>query len=210
MAKKTSTRGARDERSARLAQLKREQQAAERKRRLASYGAGGLVIALILGVVAFVIIREQMNKPDLSAVKSYDYTGSQHTSEAVKYKENPPVGGEHNPAWLNCGIYDSPVPSENAVHSLEHGAVWITYPEDLPEADVKKLEDETPDTYAILSPYKGIDTVFVSGWGKQLELTGADDNRLGAFVKEYRQSPQVPEPGAACTGGTDGTDDLVK
>ena len=38
----------------------------------------------------------------------------------------------------------------------------------------------------------------------QLALTGADDPRLEAFVKQYRQGPQTPEPGAACTGGSDG------
>ena len=26
-----------------------------------------------------------------------------------------------------------------------------------------------------------------------------------ALVKAYRQGPQTPEPGAACTGGTSGT-----
>ena len=42
-----------------------------------------------------------------------------------------------------------------------------------------------------------------SAWGKQIELTGASDPRLDEFIKAYRQGPQTPEPGAACTGGID-------
>ena len=35
----------------------------------------------------------------------------------------PPAGGPHDPAWLDCGVYDEPVRDENAVHDLEHGTV---------------------------------------------------------------------------------------
>jgi hypothetical protein len=58
----------------------------------------------------------------------------------------------------------------------------------------------------VLSPYPGLPApVVASAWGKQLKLTGADDPRLAAFIREYRQGPQTPEPGAACTGGLDPT-----
>ncbi len=58
--------------------------------------------------------------------------GAQHLEEPVTYTENPPVGGVHNPVWQNCGYYAAPIPNETAVHSLEHGAIWITYQPDLP------------------------------------------------------------------------------
>jgi hypothetical protein len=45
----------------------------------------------------------------------------------VDYPQSPPVGGPHNPIWQNCGFYSKPVRDEYAVHSMEHGAVWITY-----------------------------------------------------------------------------------
>ncbi len=59
------------------------------------------------------------------------------------------------PQWLNCGIYDQPVLNENAVHALEHGAVWITYNPDLSADDVQKLRDLMPSSYIVLSPYPG-------------------------------------------------------
>src|SRR3712207_9592687 len=44
----------------------------------------------------------------------------QHTEGSVDYPQSPPVGGEHNPIWQNCGLYEEPVRNETAVHSLEH------------------------------------------------------------------------------------------
>lgn len=200
---KTSTRNARQQR---LDQVRQEQRVAARRKGLAVWGSVAAAVALIVGIVGVTVWRDVSNRPSLSAVRSYSYSGAKHTTQKVAYRENPPVGGEHNPVWLNCGVYDKPVPKENAVHSLEHGAVWITYRPDLPKADVDKLKAATPSTYAILSPMEGLPApVVVSGWDKQLQLTGADDPRLALFVKTYRQSPGVPEPGALCTGGTDGT-----
>ncbi|MEO6018648.1 MAG: DUF3105 domain-containing protein [Knoellia sp.] len=193
--------------SDRVSQMRKEQQNKDRRRVLAIWGAAAVVVAIIVGAVTFAVIHGNANKPDLSAVKSYKFDAGSHTQAPVKYEENPPAGGPHSPVWLNCGVYDKPVPNENAVHSLEHGAVWITYRPDLPAADVAKLKKLTPDTYAVLSPYAGLPApVVISAWGKQLLLTGANDNRIEPFIKGYRQGPQTPEPGALCTGGTDGTD----
>ncbi len=187
----------------RAAQLKLEQAAAEKRRaRFIWIGATVLVLAIV-GTVAAVVVNDQRNRPSLEAVASFTYEGGRHVETPVTYAESPPVGGEHNPVWLNCGIYDAAVANENAVHSLEHGAVWITYKPDLPAADIEKLREVTPSTYAILSPFEGLTApAVVSAWGKQLTLTSVDDPRLTEFIKTYRQGPQTPEPGAACTGGT--------
>ena len=92
--------------SDRVSQMRKEQQKKDRRRVLAIWGAAAVVIAIIAGAVTFAVIHSNANKPDLSAVKSYKYDAGAHTQEPVKYKENPPVGGEHNPVWLNCGVYD--------------------------------------------------------------------------------------------------------
>jgi hypothetical protein len=123
---------------------------------------------------------------------------------ALDYTMSPPAGGPHNAVWLNCGVYSEPVPNENAVHDLEHGAVWITYAPDLSQSDIDKLKAKTPSTYAVLSPYEGLDApIAISAWGAQLKLTDPDDPALQAFIDRYWRAADAPEPGAPCTGGVD-------
>lgn len=201
----SKSRADRTERAAKVEQLRREQKRRERRRAVLIYSVTGLTVLLIVGGVVFSLVRTQANKPDLSAVKSYQVT-PEHVQTPVTYPQSPPAGGKHNPIWLNCGVYPTAVPNENAVHALEHGAVWITYRPDLPADQVGTLKAAVPSTYAVLSPFPGLTApVVASAWGKQLSLDGVDDPRLEAFIREYRQGSQAPESGAACTGGSDGT-----
>ncbi|WP_284536905.1 DUF3105 domain-containing protein [Nocardioides sp. T2.26MG-1] len=149
--------------------------------------------------------RETAEKSAPAGVKEYDVVAD-HVITEVEYEQTPPVGGAHNPLWLNCGAYDDPVFSENAVHSMEHGAVWITYDPALDEAAVAKLEESLPSTYAILSPFEGLPSpVVASAWGRQLVLESPDDPQLEEFIAEYRNGGVAPEIGAPCTGASDGT-----
>jgi predicted small secreted protein len=138
-----------------------------------------------------------------AGVTSYSNLSRDHTKEPVDYPQSPPVGGPHNPIWQNCGFYSKPVRDENAVHSMEHGAVWITYAPDLPKEQVETLRDIAhTNSYVLVSPYSDLPSqVVASAWGKQLHLNSADDPRLEQFVKAYQQGPQNPEPGAPCNGG---------
>lgn len=164
-----------------------------------------LVLVLIVGGVGWAISRA----PSLGAVKTYDELGRDHVGEAVDYEQDPPVGGDHNAASWDCGVYEEPVPKYHAVHSLEHGAVWLTYQPDLAADQVDMLRDLAGQEFMLLSPDPDQDSpVVATAWGTQLKLERADDPRIPLFIKEYRQGPQTPEPGAACTGGT--TTDLVQ
>lgn len=115
----------------------------------------------------------------------------------------PPIGGIHDPFWQNCGIYEEPVGDKHAVHSLEHGAVWITYHPDLDAAAVEHLRDlARGEEYVLLSPYPNLQSpVVLTAWGVQLELDDAMDERVEAFIDIYQEGPQTPEPGASCRGG---------
>jgi hypothetical protein len=201
----SATRRDRDDRQERLAKVRRQQQRADRRRALLIWGTGAVVVLAIVAAVTFAVLQARASTPSLADVQTFTVEQG-HVETPVTYAQTPPAGGQHNPVWLNCGVYDKPVPNENAVHSLEHGAVWVTYRPDLPTGDVETLKQKIPDTYMVLSPYPGLPApVVASAWGKQLRLTGADDPRLPAFIREYRQGPQTPEPGAACTGGLDPT-----
>ena len=137
-------------------------------------------------------------------VQRFDVDSRNHVQDRVEYPQTPPVGGEHNPVWQNCGFYSQPVVSELAVHSLEHGAVWITYRPDLPADQVATLRQLARRAYVLVSPWRGSplpSPVVASAWGLQLKAETAGDPAIAAFVEAYAGGPQSPEPGAPCTGG---------
>ena len=139
---------------AKVDEVRQEQRAKERRSRLILIAAVWAVVLLIAGIVGFTVYNDVSNRPTLDAVKTYTVTRD-HTTDPVTYAQTPPVGGNHAPTWLNCGVYTSPVKNELAVHALEHGAVWVTYDPDLPADQVAKLTAAIPDTYMVLSPYDG-------------------------------------------------------
>lgn len=167
---------------------------------------GVVVVAIVATFIALVVIdfRSGAAGGPPGGVEDIDVGESgQHTEGSVDYAQTPPAGGEHNSVWQNSGFYSEPVSAENAVHTLEHGAVWITYSPDLPDPQVNELRDVANSRDCVLvSPYPDLDSpVVASAWGKQLNLESADDPALNSFVGSYLQGPQTPEPGAACTGG---------
>ncbi|HWI02218.1 MAG TPA: DUF3105 domain-containing protein [Acidimicrobiales bacterium] len=122
-----------------------------------------------------------------------------HTTAPVSYPQVPPVGGLHDPVWQQCGFYDHPVPNEKAVHSLEHGAIWITYRPDLPRAEIDGLATLARSrNYILVSPWDaGLPApVVVTGWGRQLRLESTTDPRMTEFIRLY--AGQGPELNAAC------------
>lgn len=142
---------------------------------------------------------------EIDGVQTFE-NRSDHVQGAVTYEQTPPAGGPHNPYWLNCGVYTEPQPNENAVHSLEHGAIWITYnPDEVDEAGIDALKAVMPSSYALLSPYPGLDTpVAVSAWNHQLKVDDPSDPRISEFFTEYWRSQNAPEPNASCSGAIDG------
>lgn len=182
---------------------------APRRRRVLPLVVAVAGAAVLVGVAVTVplVVQHQRDAEaaagpvDLSAVREYDDLEVGHTTDDIDYPQSPPVGGPHDPAWLDCGAYDEPVRNENAVHDLEHGAVWITYEPGLDAADVDALAEALPQN-GILSPYPGLDApVVVTVWGRQLELDGADDPRLPLFIRTYGGGETAPEPFASCAGG---------
>jgi len=128
----------------------------------------------------------------------------EHVEEPVEYNRTPPLGGPHNPRWLACDVYSESVPHEFAVHSMEHGAVWLAHSPDLPEAQVGALEElaRTNEEYVLVSPEPDLAAPVVAAtWGAALEVESADDPRLEHFVRAYAGGGQGGEPGAPCRDG---------
>jgi len=176
---------------------------------IAAIAAVLVIIVAVAVPLAVGVVRDWTSSATdgtLDDVHVYGGLRADHTDDDVDYDQAPPVGGPHDPAWLNCGAYDVPVRDENTVHSLEHGTVWITYNDDVSEDDVRELEGLLPDE-GILSPYPAQDApVVITVWGRQLELESADDPRLELFLEEFGDGHTAPEPMASCFGGVDETE----
>lgn len=198
-----------NDRAAKVAALQRQAKVADRRRGSTIWLLLALVVALILGLVAWAVIDQNRNRPGMGDVQTYTGLGSDHINDqALTYDQAPPVGGDHNAAFWTCGIYTSQLPNHHVVHSLEHGAVWITYQPGLAQEQIDQLADLADQPYLILSPYEGQEfPVMVTAWGTQLGVESASDSRIEQFIRDYRQGPQTPELGASCDGGT--TEDLV-
>ncbi|WP_062800229.1 DUF3105 domain-containing protein [Williamsia muralis] len=154
---------------------------------------------------------------DIEGVEKRYYPAALHVvpTDRVRYSFSPPIGGRHDAIWAACTgvVYNAGIRSENAVHSLEHGAVWLTYnPEDLDAEAVESLAERVDGVdYTLLSPYPGLDRpVSVQSWGHQLKVDDADDPRIDQFITATKQNIQsgvypeapeetgYPEPGATC------------
>ena len=187
--------------------------ARRRRSRLTWWIVGSTAALVVIGLVAASIIFAP--KPatydaggtgaEIEGVETFT-NETKHVEGTVDYPQNPPAGGPHNQYWLNCGVYDQPQQNENAVHSLEHGAIWVTYDAARVSGDeLATLRSLLPSTYAILSPYEGLPSpIVVSGWNTQLKVDSASDPRIAEFFEEYWRSQNVPEHGAPCTGAIDG------
>jgi len=131
--------------------------------------------------------------------------GGKHKQGPIKYTISPPVAGEHNNDWMNCmgDVYDAPIASEHAVHSLEHGAVWVTYRPDLPKDQVDKLAAKVRGKEKLfMSPYEGLDKpISLQAWGYQLKVDNANDGRIDDFIKALRVNASVEGPNATCSQG---------
>ncbi|MCW2699458.1 MAG: hypothetical protein JWQ45_993 [Blastococcus sp.] len=140
---------------------------------------------------------------EIAGAKTYDYAaGQEHVTTPVEYPESPPVGGAHDGEWADCTgtVYDVDIRHENAVHSMEHGAVWITYnPDQVSDADVATLAALVDGTSGrMLSPYADLDSpISLQAWNTQLKLDSADDKRAKQFADLMTFKANL-EPGASC------------
>ncbi|RBY96569.1 DUF3105 domain-containing protein [Blastococcus sp. TF02-8] len=174
--------------------------------------AGAIVIALFaVGVLGYAVVKVRQANADkiesfdeISGGEVYEYEGGQHDDNPISYDQSPPVGGPHANLWADCTgtVYDVDIRHENAVHSLEHGAVWITYdPDEVSDADVAKLAKLVDGVSGrMLSPYEGQDSpISVQSWGHQLKVESAGDKRIKQFADLMTfKSDSFPEPGATC------------
>ena len=181
-------------------EIRREQLAREKRMRaLRIWVPIGVIVVALVGLLIYRATRPEVE----GTVVVESAIANQHDDTLViPFGGTPPTGGPHAPVWQNCGIYNTPVEGQYAIHSMEHGAVWITYNPDLPAEQIAALEDiARGETYLLVSPYPDQDSpIVLTVWDRQLELESASDPRIAEFIDRYKQA-RGPEAGAACTNG---------
>ena len=160
--------------------------------------AGVGLIGLLL--LLFLNLREP---PDIAGLMRFSGLSTAH-DDTVVYPPapRPPAGGVHASSWQNCGIYEEPIETKYVLHSLEHGAVWVTYPPDASADDVATLQTLARQrSYIILSPFEGQEAaVILTAWSLQLEVDSVSDRRIVQFLDRYERGPQTLEPLGSCSG----------
>jgi Protein of unknown function (DUF3105) len=183
------------------------------------------VVVFAAAVITYAVVQVNRSNADqvesvdeIDGVETFDYpAGQEHVTTPVDYAESPPVGGPHAPPpdWADCTgtVYDVDIRHENAVHSLEHGAVWITYdPEALSDDEIATLAGLVEgESGRMLSPYEGLDSpISIQSWGHQLKVDSVDDIRLKQFADFLTLNSEfTPEPGASCENPTFAANPLV-
>ncbi len=140
------------------------------------------------------------NPPE--GVKVYPATTNATVEGGIDYARTPPTNGDHDPLWQNCGFYPEPIDERTAVHSMDHGVVWISYRPNLPQAQIDELRQYAEEDYTIVAPYPNLPApVVATAWRVQLELDGAEDPRLRQFVGDFKNTELAPLSGNRCEGG---------
>lgn len=201
------------ERRARLEEMRQAEQARERRSRIIMVAVVAVVVLATVGGGVWLWssaekeqqASEERKASPVKGAKTWDDLSQNHVEGAVDYPMGPAAGGDHNGTWATCDatVYDKEIPQENAVHSLEHGAVWVTYTDKAAKADVEKLKGTVSKTpYSLMSPHQDQKSpITLTAWGVQLGVEQATDARVEQFLEKYVQGEQTPEKGASCSGG---------
>jgi Protein of unknown function (DUF3105) len=177
----------------------------------------GVVVLIAVGIIGYGVFASmksnetwQDKAAKINGIVNYRaqnnpaINSQEHKEGPLTYVTNPPVGGAHNPVWQNCmgDVYAQPIANEHAVHSLEHGAIWVSYKQGLAADQVAKLQKKVQGRdYMLMSPITNLDkNISLQAWGYQLKVDNADDKQIDEFIKALRLNASL-EPNAACSGG---------
>ena len=148
------------------------------------------------------VVRPAPAALELGVVVESDSDGTTHVLCDVEYTTSPPTSGSHFPVWQACGFYTEPIRDETAVHSMEHGAVWIAYDPDLPVAEVDAISAlVSTDGHYLAAPYPGLENpIVLSAWQRQVAVERISDSAAAAFIATQlgRVSETAPEAGVTC------------
>jgi hypothetical protein len=215
-------------RKLREAERRRARRAASLRRTLTAFGIAAAAVAAVTLYRSF----QGPNDIPRAAIRAAEAAGctaveqpavnprsALHLSpgQPYNYKDRPATSGYHDPSPLppTPKVYDTQPPETRAVHSLEHGAVFIYYlPEGdggLPQAVVDRLAViARGDRATFLAPYPDLTSetaLTLTAWNRRQSCPvggGQEELRPGnaativnGFVTAFECTWNAPENGAS-------------
>ena len=193
------------ERRKKIKELKRQQ--LEKAESFKKNRKIGLRIVLIVVLVGGYMLVTKKNSEKVESekkieavslkgrVEEFAIEGRDHVSPdaEVEYKTNPPTSGGHLAQAKNWGVYSKEIDDKAAVHSLEHGGIWISY-KDIDDEDIKTLEKigKSNPQRVVVSPRSSNDNkIVVASWGKMMKLEMINEALILKYIKlQVNQSPE--------------------
>jgi hypothetical protein len=137
------------------------------------------------------------------------------SGEAHTYEDTPATSGFHDPSPLPTEpkVYDEQPPETQAVHSLEHGAVFVYYlPESsdgVPQTIVERLAGiAEADRATFLAPYPTLTpdrALTLTAWNRRQSCPAGEDltperaaTIVNGFVEAFECTGNAPESSAPC------------
>jgi hypothetical protein len=165
-------------------------------------GAIAAFVAVGLLVVVVLVVLGAGPNPYAGAIQADGGGGHIPACQPVDYTSNPPTSGCHDPSPTNWGVYATPAPTQQLIHTLEHGGIVIWYePDKLTDAQVAELSSYVNSQITgnrfkvILSPWDGADfghPIAVTAWRWLLYQDEVNLDAIRGFTDEHYQ--RSPEP----------------
>lgn len=176
----------RQEREARRA-AERQAATQARRRGYLVWGAAGLLILAVIGVVVAANrpVAGPGERVPVLANRSHIPPGTMTT----EYNSNPPTSGPHWATTATWGVHTEVLPDELLVHNLEHAGVWISYkdPKDTELAANLAAIAGRYRTKVVVTPRPKNDApIAVAAWGRLLKLQSYDEDQIVRFINAYR------------------------
>jgi hypothetical protein len=194
------------ERKKKLKELRRGQ---ERKSGLLHKIRNWGIAIVIFGIGTIGLIQQTKKSPEQASfeqevkavsldgkVEEFPIEGRDHVSAGtgVDYQTNPPTSGSHLAQAEEWGIFTNEIDNMAAVHSMEHGGIWISY-KDINQEEIAVLEDigKQNSQSTLVSPRSGNDNkIVIASWGKMMRLESVDKALIQKFIDTYKnQSPEM-------------------
>lgn len=214
----------------REAERRRARRAASIRRTLTSMGIA------VAAVAAFALVQSLQGPNDIpeAAIRAAERSGCTEVDQPAssapagqhltpdqlpyRYSDTPATSGFHEQSWITTPkVFDTQPPETQAVHSMEHGAVFVYY---LPEADgglaqevIDRLaEIAQSDQATFLAPYPTLTpetALTLTAWNRRqscpaVETEGSDAltpqtaaTIVNGFVTAFECTGNAPEGGNA-------------